>query len=367
MSYHYYYSLAIIIIVLSNVVKNNGNKLINTPPPPPSIKDFPFYFDVGRINQTTLKNNVPRVLLQKIFECPHPCGLLPQIRRDKKTGLKTVVNGGIPQLVNLTLHFDTMQDTFNKYIPNLNDNRMIDLDFESWSPLWYGMTHNSIMKDYVNASIALVQKEYPSWTNMTQIEAEAEKEWNIAAKSLLIKTIQFVRKIRPKLIIGLYSYPGRFYYQWENKTIADGIRKRNDELYPIWCHLDVLFPSVYQFYNSCQMGDKVKKANQNYVYNNVVEAVRIANDIPNKCNNDANNNNHNNIKRKPPPVLPYTWNRYHNNNQLVCDTDEEMYWKQSYLAGANGIVMWGYEPNGNTTFINWYENNFTNIVNSWKV
>ena len=83
-----------------------------------------------------------------------------------------------------------------------------------------------------------------------------------------------------------------------------------------------MFPSVYQFYNSCQMGDKVKEANQNYVYNNVVEAVRIANDIPNKCN-DANNNNHNNIKRKPPPVLPYTWNRY--NNQLVYDTDEEMY------------------------------------------
>ena len=51
---------------------------------------------------------------------------------------------------------------------------MIDLDFESWLPLWYDMTHNSIMKDYVNASIALVQKRYPSWTNMTQIEAEAE-------------------------------------------------------------------------------------------------------------------------------------------------------------------------------------------------
>eukprot|EP00943_MAST-04B_sp_MAST-4B-sp1_P006320 g6320.t1 len=351
----YYYIIA--IIILSFVVKNNGNKLL-----PPSIKDFPFYFDVGRINQTTLKNNVPRVLLQKIFECPHPCGLLPQIRRDKKTGLETLINGGIPQLVNLSLHFDTMQNTFNKYIPNLNDNRMIDLDFESWLPLWYDMTHNSIMKDYVNASIALVQKRYPSWTNMTQIEAEAEKEWNIAAKSILIKTIEFVRKIRPKLKIGLYSYPGRFYFQWENKTVADGRRKRNDELYPIWCHLDVLFPSVYQFYNSCKMGDKVKKANQNYIYDNVVEAVRIANDIPSKCN-DANNDNY---KRKPPPVLPYTWNRYHTGNQFVCDTDEEMYWKQSYLAGANGIVMWGYEPNGNATFIDWYENNFTNIANSWE-
>ena len=69
------------------------------------------------------------------------------------------MNGGILQLINLTLFFDTITDAFNKYIPNLNDNRMIDLDFESWSPLWYGMTHNSI-EDYVNDSIALVQKEY---------------------------------------------------------------------------------------------------------------------------------------------------------------------------------------------------------------
>ena len=66
----------------------------------------------------------------KIFECPHPCGVMPSF--DKTSGKK--INGGVPQSVNMSLHHSTLKATFDKYI-DFNDDRLIDFDFESWNPV----------------------------------------------------------------------------------------------------------------------------------------------------------------------------------------------------------------------------------------
>eukprot|EP00041_Stephanoeca_diplocostata_P018028 m.374054 g.374054 ORF g.374054 m.374054 type:complete len:357 (+) comp20896_c0_seq2:157-1227(+) len=320
---------------------------------------FPFFLDVGMKHDTTYNNTdfsqiVPRVVTDKVVECPHPCGLLPRYN----TATKEVVNGGIPQSpnFNLSLHLETLNETFAKYI-SVDDSRMIDLDFEDWTPTFALLQNTSY---YYNASIELVAAKHPTW-GPAQIEAEAAKEFSAAAMTLLLKTITYVRKLRPQLRIGMYSYPTRAYWNGYKDPVAGKIlRQQNDALFPLWCNVDVIFPSVYQFYNSTG-NPGTEKNNKDYVFSNVAEGVRIAKEIPQKCATVSS----------PPPVYAYTWHRYHSYsgdpNAFVSGQDESMYWEQTLAAGGNGIVLWGYEPTPTNTdaFIHWYSSTFAPLVNAW--
>ena len=62
---------------------------------------------------------------------------------------------------------------------------------------------------------------------------------------------------------------------------GDTLRAENDKLLPLYCEMDGLFPSIYQFYNS---EDPTKtpaqqaatwSSNTAYVYSMVAEAVRL--------------------------------------------------------------------------------------------
>ena len=58
-----------------------------------TMRPFPFLYDVGGGNASQLQwahNLVPRVELGKIFECPHPCGLLPSF--DQATGKVVIIH-----------------------------------------------------------------------------------------------------------------------------------------------------------------------------------------------------------------------------------------------------------------------------------
>eukprot|EP01043_Picozoa_sp_COSAG02_P021760 COSAG02_NODE_1114_length_14502_cov_140.830035_8_plen_222_part_00 len=169
-----------------------------------AARDFPLLFDVGGRGLAAVPNldqliaTTPRVQLHQIAECPHPCGLLPDI--NPSTG--AVTNGGIPQLANLTLHFATLEDTFAKYVP-LNATGWLDLDFESWPPLF-----DRASPVYQNASIALVKRVHPDY-DYEQLWTAATKQWEVAAMDLLVMTVEFVKKLRPGLNISMYSYPDR--------------------------------------------------------------------------------------------------------------------------------------------------------------
>jgi hypothetical protein len=165
-----------------------------------------------------------------------------------------------------------------------------------------------------------------------------------------------VKKARPKLRLALYCYPMREYYDGYNTSSGDALRADNDRVMDLYCATDGIFPSVYQFYDSTGK-PSTKAANEEYVFTNVQEAVRIAGEVPAKCGS-----------KKKPPVWVYTWHRYHDApHALVSDQDEAMYWEQSYKAGATGLVLWGSEttePHG-LEFAAWWKSNFTTLINSW--
>eukprot|EP00038_Savillea_parva_P009838 m.186169 g.186169 ORF g.186169 m.186169 type:complete len:710 (-) comp16687_c0_seq1:65-2194(-) len=317
---------------------------------PVSPTSYPFLYDIGPWNASVTfpSSAVPRVQLNKIFECPHPCGLLPSFGPNG-----TIVNGGLPQSpdFNMSLHLETLTATFNKFVAT-DESRYIDLDFESWNPLW---EYNSNMSATYNASIALVRSQHPDWTNATQIEEEAKTQFEAAGLQLLIATAQAVRALRPHIKIGLYSFPARLYYNGYNTSAGPELRARNDKLLPLYCHVDAMFPSVYQFYNS---EDKpgTKQGNIQYTYSVVAEAVRLAKLVPGACPGRSD----------PPPVLAYTWHRYHDGTTFLSASDLTISWEQPYAAGADGIIMWGFEPTTMPEFKAWYLNTFAPLANAWS-
>jgi hypothetical protein len=326
---------------------------------------FPFFFDVGGAGPADVSlSPVKRVVFGAIRECPHPCGLMPTISKD---GAK--INGGIPQSMNRTLHFDTLNATLSKYL-SPDDDSMLDFDFEAWSPLWEKVNTSA----YADGSRALVRQMHPEWHDAARIEHQAQYDWESAAKAILIDTVEFIRSVRPRVRVGMYSYPQRAYWHGYDTPSGDALRSQNDRLFPLWCHLDVLFPSVYQFYDSSlDHTGRVLKQNREYVQSNVAEAVRLAEESQTKCTNTARPKSVQLLSGRP-QVLVYTWHRYHPNGpflntSFLCEDDESMYWAESAAAGADGLVLWGAENccgvKNPSNFASWWNGTFAPLANSW--
>lgn len=378
--------------------------------PPPSA--FPFLFDVGgfpvgEAAKSMLSPPIPRVQFGKVVECPHPCGLMPSFNA---SGFP--INGGIPQLANVTLHLSIMArtflgrqtipscmmlgcgyvcailmpplfiftphpvlssslfctrpvlGTFATYLPNVSDDRLLDFDFEDWNPVW---SRNEANGTYQNASVALVRTAHPDWTNETEIYAEAKIAFESSAKELLRTTLGYIKVLRPRIKVGMYGYPTRFYYHGYNSTNVaanNQLRAENDALFPLWCSMDAILPSVYQFYNSCE-NPALRESNLDYVRSTVNEAVRIglkaATECPAVTAKAA-------LTPSKLPVWVYTWQRYHDAVPpfVNCSADMEMFWKQSYAAGADGLILWGYEPHTQPQFQEFWTETFAPEVLAWQ-
>ena len=320
---------------------------------------WPFFFAVGPFTRwhnvtEALHPSVPRVQFNKTFECPHPCGLMPSYANSSAT---SSVNGGLPQLVNMTLHIATLNRTFAALV-DPDESRLMDFDFEAWHPAWY--QNNGTL--YQNESRALVRQAHPMFTP-TQVEAEAKTQYEAAAKNLITTTIATIKALRPTITVGMYGLPARSY--WSNPTAQT--RAWNDALFPIWCEFDAIFPSIYQFYNSCNDSSPdhaIRGRNENYVRNTVSEAVRIKEEIAKRCPR-------NELDGSPrhTPVYPYTWMRYHDAEHFCCDADALMQWNISAHVGADGIILWGSEDFLTHTtgeFEEYWTRDFVPLVKSWK-
>jgi hypothetical protein len=249
---------------------------------------FPFYFDIGFDDRpwnntiTWPHELVPRVQVGKIFECPHPCGLFPSYETSTSTGKLLKINGGVPQSpdFNLTMHLSTLAATFSTHVSD-DESRYIDLDFEGWNPVFRRNSNTSFA--YIE-SIELAKHAHPacsSGAGSGSCEALAAAAFEPAALKLLLETAHAVRKLRKRIKLGFYGFPMRAYWQGYSTSAGDGLRADNDKLLPLFCEMDGLFPSVYQFYNSedpsktAAQNAATKKSNAQYVRSVVGEAVRL--------------------------------------------------------------------------------------------
>ena len=142
---------------------------------------------------------------------------------------------------------------------------------------------------------------------------------------------------------------------------GDALRAANDRLLPLYCEMDGLFPSVYQFYNSQDptktpaQQAATKTSNIAYVYSMVSEAVRLQKLAATNCTERS-------VARQ---VFAYTWHRYHDGVNFLSASDLRISFEQAYLAGADANVMWGSEPKTMPQFKSWYQNTYAPLVNKW--
>lgn len=156
----------------------------------------------------------------------------------------TIVNGGIPQLGNLSLHLERVRQDINSVIPDPKFTGLAVIDFHAWKPLY--QQNFGDLEIYKTQSKAYTKKMHPS-LNDTQLEEEAKKEFDQAARTFLEGTLQLASTLRPGGRWGYLGYPycyGVLGYYCDDMGVQE-----NDEMVWIFKASTALYPST--FYREC--------------------------------------------------------------------------------------------------------------------
>ncbi|CAL1539504.1 unnamed protein product [Lymnaea stagnalis] len=147
------------------------------------------------------------------------------------------INGGIPQLANLTNHLNKAQTDIKTILPDRNFSGLAVIDFESWRPI-FALNFDSL-SIYQRKSLELAKEKFPDYDKDALLK-EATKEFEKAAKSIIRKTLDFATLLRPNGKWGFYGYPRC----WDNYCNDSTIRI-NDQLNYIYNISSGLYPSIY--------------------------------------------------------------------------------------------------------------------------
>ncbi|XP_067420411.1 hyaluronidase PH-20 isoform X2 [Emydura macquarii macquarii] len=238
--------------------------------------------------------------------------------------------------VGSTLKTSTEQSITIFYADRLGDYPYIDentdeqvglavIDWENWRPLWI---RNWGSKDiYRQESIEFVQHKDLSLLE-TQARPLAKMEFEDAAKSLMLKSLNLGISMKPNHLWGYYLYPDCYNYDYKQNphnytgSCLDIEIARNNELNWLWEESTALYPSVY-----LEMALRSSKNAPLFVRNRVQEAIRVSNVSNSTC---------------PLPIFVYTrpvftdfYQEYLSQDDLVHTIGE------SAALGVSGIVIWG--------------------------
>eukprot|EP01083_Nonionella_stella_P142552 441303_1 len=255
-------------------------------------------------------------------------GLFPQILNNG-----SIINGGVPQSSNLSLHLDLITKQLTRWIPDPDWNGNAVLDFEAWTTVWDYNTEtgesNWHSKRYQDYSITLAQHEYPNY-NSSEIYSIAKKHFEAAATKFFVETLKTCSSIRPRAKWGFYGLPANLHGScsgtgdhlqcgYNDPTHGAMYRNYSDQQIQIWQVSDIIYPSIYLSAG----GDKYQY--MAYINSTVTESLRCAK------NGGIDGN----------MVYPYIWQKYHNGTTLLSEQDLNITVKQPYDLGARGLVIWG--------------------------
>jgi hypothetical protein len=252
---------------------------------------------------TTVHGAVPEIKIGRMH-CTGG-GAFPCLACGKSIGDPLFCNGGIPQLVNMSLHLAGLRHDLvvTRGYPR-NYTGHVVLDFEYWHadrtqpPDEWASAH--LPELYKNASIAFARSRHKTIPE-GQLATTAQHELAAAMTHVLSASLLFVRQLFPHACgVGFYGYPSNHYWPLpahENQTLAD------EALLPLWQASTAVYPSVYLPYPSGP-GEHHQKysRNQQYIDSVLSEAQRVARLGA--------------IDGRPLPILPFAWYRYDNNGSF---------------------------------------------------
>ena len=182
------------------------------PPPRPPQEPYPVFWSVANVPKSV---DITKWGIKPAnwTVCGGLSGGWPTLGEGKVPGsdpkhntsyyMTPIVNGGVPQAANLTLHLEELAKAVALRIPDPQWAGLGIMDFEEWVPSYYGNIascggHNS---KYQNYSRQLVWKKHPSWS-AEQVEAQAKTEFETAGVKMFVASLELARKLRPNAIWG---------------------------------------------------------------------------------------------------------------------------------------------------------------------
>lgn len=223
------------------------------------------------------------------------------------------VNGGLPQMVNLSIHLEKATEDILKIIPDPNFNGVPIIDWESWRPQWEQNFDTRLI--YRKKSIELVYNKHPEWTNET-VKLVALVEFEQAAENMMESTLRLAKDLRPNARWGFYHYPYCYNKKKPGSCTQTAILTNNNITW-LFDSTTALYPSIYMH------GSQVKKAE--FVQGVISEALRIRNISRNHFID----------------IYPYARYQYSYSELFLTKNDLNVTVLQAAEMGLSGIVFWG--------------------------
>jgi hypothetical protein len=88
----------------------------------------------------------------------------------------TAVNGGLPQLMNMSAHLEQWRRDIERQFPDRGFSGVVSLDWEAWFPLWEVNMADDRLWIYANKSRELVRTQRPGAT-AAEVEVAAKEAW----------------------------------------------------------------------------------------------------------------------------------------------------------------------------------------------
>ena len=213
-------------------------------------------------NSTTLNTSQwPSLVRNSAYNVYGWAGNVPQVYNG------VTINGGIPQLGNLTFHLVKLARDLKSILPP-NASGACLLDYEQWRA-----DFNSTPFFYRNLSIAYAIAQNPS-LNSSAALALATAQFEAAARVFLEASLNLAKSLFPLCRWGLYAYPiNDWSFGGYTGPNAASLRARNDALAWLWQASTALFPSVYLTSPKASKFDG--QLTYSYVKSTVAEAVRL--------------------------------------------------------------------------------------------
>ncbi|KAF8372136.1 chhy-1 [Pristionchus pacificus] len=154
------------------------------------------------------------------------------------------VNGGLPQLADLTQHLALVAARIQEVFPDPDFDGPAIFDVEEWRPTY--VLNWGVKKVYREESVKLAKKRNPSLTDKQAI-AYGAYEFDEAARAMLVETLRLARRLRPRAKWGYYGFPYCNYDAGQNaeSTCSQQFQKHNDQMNWLYVEQTGLFPSIY--------------------------------------------------------------------------------------------------------------------------
>ena len=255
----------------------------------------------------------------------------------------TAVNGGLPQLMNMSAFLFQWRRDIESQFPDPDFNGVVSLDWEAWFPLWEVNLADERLWIYANRSRELVRPQLPPHATPVEVDVAAKAAWNTAVQHLYLQTLGLAQQMRPKASWGWYDYPACSWGRGPDMCSGAGLAL-NAELDWLWKQVDHFAPSIYLCsQHTCSSHDAAENARRTSATVSAVANIsaRLFGSAPGA---------------QRPAIFPYTDYIYYDTQGLpdgilptfLSDPDIRTSLLIPAQHGASGVVIWGSNADGNS-------------------